>query len=218
MGLSPWGYAMLVNDSKDASQAYAHIRHPGTRALFSFWEKIRGEKAAPGRDDLDLRQISPIVPNLLILERDHLHQSYKWRLAGSEICQLYRQKLTSTNALAGWGGFERNTLKQLFDTVVTGLQPCLVRFRLSTDLGQVIGAELLGLPILAKNGTRFHVFGGIFPLRDISQLGYGSVTGLELSAARSIWTEPLPGDRLVAGLDSPRVTPPGLTLIRGGRP
>jgi hypothetical protein len=76
----------------------------------------------------------------------------------------------------------------------------------------------LGLPILAKNGTRFHVFGGIFPLRDISQLGYGSVTGLELSAARSIWTEPLPGDRLVAGLDSPRVTPPGLTLIRGGRP
>ena len=218
MGLSPWGYAMLVNDSKDASQAYAHIRHPGTRALFSFWEKIRGEKAAPGRDDLDLRQISPIVPNLLILERDHLHQSYKWRLAGSEICQFYRQKLTSTNALAGWGGFERNTLKQLFDTVVTGLQPCLVRFQLSTDLGQVIGAELLGLPILAKNGTRFHVFGGIFPLRDISQLGYDSVTGLELSAARSIWTEPLPGDRLVAGLDSPRITSPGLTLIRGGRP
>jgi hypothetical protein len=218
VGLSPWGYAMLVNDSKEASQAYAHIRHPGTRALFSFWEKIRGEKAAPGRDDLDLRQIGHIVPNLLILERDHLHQTYKWRLAGSEIGQLYRQKLTSTNALAGWGGFERNTLKQLFDAVVTGLQPCLVRFLLTTDTGQVIGAELLGLPILARNGKRFHIFGGVFPLRDISQMGYGSITGLELSAARSIWTEPLPGDRLVASLDNPPVPPVGLTLIRGGRP
>jgi len=216
--LSPWGYAMLVNDSKEASQAYAHIRHPGTRALFSFWEKIRGEKAAPGQDDLDLRQIGPIVPNLLILERDHLHQTYKWRLAGSEIGQLYRQKLTSTNALAGWGGFERNTLKQLFDAVVTGLQPCLVRFHLSTDTGQVIGAELLGLPILARNGMRFHIFGGVFPLRDISQMGYGRITGLELSAARSIWTEPLPGDALVAGLDNPPAPPAGFRLIKGGRP
>jgi hypothetical protein len=209
---------MLVNDSKEASQAYAHIRHPGTRSLFSFWEKIRGEKAAPGRDDLDLRQISPIVPNLLILERDHLHQTYKWRLAGTEIGQLYRQKLTATNALAGWGGFERNTLKQLFDAVVTGLQPCLVRYLLTTDTAQVITAELLGLPILARNGSRFHIFGGVFPLRDISQMGYGSITGLELSAARSIWTEPLPGDRLVAGLENPPVPPAGLRLIRGGRP
>jgi hypothetical protein len=208
---------MLVNDSKEASQAYAHIQHPGTRALFSFWEKIRGEKAAPGRDDLDLRQISPIVPNLLILERDHLHQTYKWRLAGSEICQLYRQKLTSTNALAGWDSFERNSLIQLFNTVVTRLQPCLVRFHLTTDTGQMVGAELLGLPLLARNGMRFHIFGGIFPLRDISQLGYGTITYMELSAARSIWTEPLPGDKLVASLNHPTIPPAGLRLIKGGR-
>jgi hypothetical protein len=218
MRLIRWGYLMLVNDSKEASQAYAHIRHPGTRALFSFWEKIRGEKAAPNRDDLDLRQISSIVPNLLILERDHLYQGYKWRLAGSEISQLYRQKLTSTNALAGWGNFERNTLNQLFNTVVTSLQPCLIRFHLTTDTGQVIGAELIGLPILARNGMRFHIFGGIFPLRDISQMGYGSITTLELSAARSIWTEPLPGDKLVASLNNPTIPPAGLRLIKGGRP
>jgi hypothetical protein len=209
---------MLVNDSKEASQAYAHIQHPGTRALFSFWEKIRGEKAAPNRDDLDLRQITPILPNLLILERDHLHQTFKWRLAGSEIGQLYRQKLTSTDALAGWASFERNTLKQLFNTVVTALQPCLMRFHLTTDTGQIIGAELLGLPILARNSKRFHVFGGIFPLRDISQLGYGAITYMELSAARSIWTEPLPGDKLVASLNNPTIPPVGLRLIKGGLP
>ena len=102
--------------------------------------------------------------------------------------------------------------------MVTGLQPCLVRYHLTTDTGQVIGAELLGLPILARNGMRFHIFGGIFPLRDISQLGYGSITALELSAARSIWTEPLPGDKLVASLNNPPAPPSGLRLIRGGRP
>lgn len=217
-GLSPWGYAMLVNDSREASQGCAHIRHPGTRALFSFWEKIRGEKAAPNRDDLDLRQIADIAPNLLILERDHLFQTFKWRLAGSEISQLYRQNLTSTDALAGWYGFERNTLKQLFTTVITGLQPCLVRYSLTTDTSQVINAELVGLPIHARNGSRFHIFGGIFPLCDISNLGYEAITFLELSAARSIWTEPLPGDQLVSSLNNPDFRRPGLRLIRGGRP
>ena len=82
----------------------------------------------------------------------------------------------------------------------------------------MVGAELLGLPLLARNGMRFHIFGGIFPLFDISQLGYGTITYMELSAARSIWTEPLPGDKLVASLNNPTLAPAGLRLIKGGRP
>ena len=217
MRLSPWGYSMLVNDSKELSQAYSHILHPGTRTLFRFWEKIRAENAAPNRDDLDLKQISNIVPNLVMLERDHLHQTYKWRLAGSQTCSLFRQQLTGTDALAGWDSFERNTLKQLFDTVVASLQPCLVRFRLTTDSDQVLGAELLGVPIHARNGSRFHILGGVFPFRDISALAYGAITHRELSGARSIWTEHLPGDKLVAGLRNGSNMATGLRLIRGGR-
>jgi hypothetical protein len=209
---------MIVNDNKEASQAYSQIMHPGTRMLFRFWEKIRAENAAPSRDDLDLKQISSIVPNLLILERNFLHQTYKWRLAGSQTCLLYRQQLTSTDALVEWDSFERDTLKQVFDTVVTSLQPCLVRFRLTTDRGQMIGAELLGLPIHARNAMRFQIFGGIFPFRDVSLLGYDSITHRELAAARSIWTEPLPGDKLVAGLRGTDALPGGLRLIKGGRP
>jgi hypothetical protein len=109
---------MLVNDDKEASLVYPQILHPGTRTLFRFWEKIRGENAAPGRDDLDLKQISDIVPNLLMLERDYLHQTYKWRLAGSQTSLLYRQPLTYTNALAGWSGFGTH-LNHLLDSVVT---------------------------------------------------------------------------------------------------
>lgn len=209
---------MLVNDNKDLSQAYSQILHPGTRTLFRFWEKIRAENAAPNRDDLDLRQISSIVPNLLMLERDLLHQTYKWRLAGSQTCRLFCQPLTGTDALKGWDSFERDTLKQLFDTVVTSLQPCLIRFRLTTDRDQVIGSELLGLPIHARNGTRFHIFGGVFPFLDISNLGFDGIKHMEISGARSIWTEYLPGDKLVAGLGSLDTWPRGLRLIKGGRP
>ena len=84
------------------------IRAPARCSAFG--KKSVAKGPPPSCDDLDLRQISPIVPNLVMLERDHLFQTFEWRLAGSEVSQLYRQKLTSTDALAGWRSFERSTL------------------------------------------------------------------------------------------------------------
>ncbi len=204
---------MLVNGNRDASQAYPQILHPGTRALFRYWEKMRGENAAPRRGDLDLRQISAIVPNLMLLDRGNLGPAYKWRLAGSETSLLYRQNLTNGDALAGWSAFERKALTEHFDAVVTGLQPCLIRYHLTTNTEEVIGAELLGLPMQARNGTRFHVFGGIFPFHDLSAMRYDSIIHLELSALRTIRTEPLPGDALLANA---ALQAGGLRLLKGG--
>jgi hypothetical protein len=208
---------MLVNDNGDLNQAESHILHPGTRALYRYWETIRAENAAPNRSDLELKQISSIVPNLLMLERDHMRQTYKWRLAGTQTCHLYRRELSATDALAGWDSFERDTIKKLLDTVVTSLQPCLLRFRLTTNTDQIIGAEMIGLPLHARNGSRFHVFGGVFPFRDICSITYDDIKQLELSGARTIWTDHLPGDKLVAGLANSSKAMAGLRLIRGGR-
>jgi hypothetical protein len=208
---------MLVNDISDLSQAESHILHPGTRKLFRYWEGIRAERAAPNRDDLDLKQITAIVPNLMMLERDHMRLTYNWRVAGTATCKLLCQELTGTDALAGWGKFERDTMTKLLDKVVTSLQPCLIRFRLTTNTDDVIGAEMLGLPLHARNGSRFHVFGGVFPFRDASTLNYDHIVDRELSGARTIWTEHLPGDQLVAQLANSSRPKAGLRVIEGGR-
>jgi hypothetical protein len=206
---------MLVNDKNETNQAETHILHPGSRSLFRFWETIRAERAAPNRDDLDLQQIRGLVPNLFMLEQDHIRQTYKWRLAGTKTCELFRRELTGSDALAGWDKFESSTIKRLLDGVVTNLQPCLVRFRLNTTLGQMIGAEMIGLPLQARNDVRIHVFGGLFTFRDIENLGYDGIAYLELSGARAIWTEHLPGDRLVQGLRGASAGP--FRIIQGGR-
>jgi hypothetical protein len=216
-GNAAQGYAMLVNDINDLSQAESHILHPGTRALYRYWETIRAENAAPEHNVLQLKPIASLIPNLMMLERDNLRQSYKWRLAGGQICGLFRRPLTGSDALSGWDKFESDTISKLFDGVVTVLQPCLIRFRLTTDRGQSLGAELIGLPLHAQNGARFHIFGGIFPFQEMTNFNYDSVTQMELSAARSIWTEHLPGDKLVAGLRNNFNGKADLRVIPGGR-
>jgi hypothetical protein len=209
---------MLVNEQRDTSQAESEILHPGSRALFRFWETMRGESSAPSRDKLELTQIRDLVPNLLIIGRNPVGQSFRWRLAGTDICSLYRRELTGTEVLTGWDRFETEVVGRFLAGVDQCLQPCLLRFRMRTDLGQLIGVEMIGMPLQASNGQTIHIFGGMFAFRETATLTYRAITAMELSGARSIWTEHLPGDQLVRQLEK---SGPGpfmpFQVIKGGR-
>jgi hypothetical protein len=208
---------MPAEDTLVMIDAPEEILHPGSRSLFRYWEAIRGEASAASRRRLDLNKLRACVPCLYIIER-HPQKGYIWRLAGTRLCQLWRRELTGSPALAGWDAFERHTTERLFEGVVQSHQPFVMRFRLFTSLGHDIGAELIGLPLRSLDGRDTHVFGGIMPFRDIDSLGYDRISAIEMSAARVIWTEPLPGDAF-----PPRArlgaTLPGhpLRLISGGR-
>ena len=190
---------MVVTGQIETSQAESQILHPCSRALFRWWEAMRAERAAPHRAQLDLKQVAGLVPDLFIFERDRPRHTYRWRLAGTHLCELYRRELTGRDVFAGWDSFERDTMRRLLDGVTGRLQPAIMRLRLHTSLGQTIGAELVALPLQPQNGTGIQVFGGLFPFRDTSRLGYDAITAQEMASARVIWTEPLPGDSLVTG-------------------
>ena len=182
---------MPVNFEPFSTQDETHILHPASRQLFRFWESMRAEKAAPLRSELDLAQIRALVPSLFIGEFSNRSRVFRWRLAGTAICELYRRELTGTAMLADWDGFETETISRFLGATITGRQPCVLRFRIETDRQQVIGAELAGFPLTAADGRSTHIFGGLFPFRDIAPLDYGCLLRFELAAARSIWTENL---------------------------
>jgi hypothetical protein len=202
----------MIADSTTTKEPPGDILHPGSRALFRHWESIRGERAAPSRADIDLQKIREYVPWLYLAEAHGPTHSYRWRLAGGRVCELWRRELTGTAMFTGWDRFERDTAKRLFDGVTQALQPCAIRLRLLTSMDQPIGVELIGLPIVARDGM-VHVFGAVMPFRESASLGYDRIAGVEIATARTIWTEPLPGDAT-----APSRRPfPMLQVISGGR-
>ena len=80
-------------------------------------------------------------------------------------------------------------------------------------MGMSVAAEFVGLPLRARNGEGTYVFGVIMPFREVSRPRRDEVTGFELSAARTIWTEPVPG----AGLSPMKNVSQGFQIINGGR-
>ena len=205
---------MLVSDELNSSQDETHILHPSSRALFRFWESVRAEKAAPRREELDLTRIRQLIPNLFIAEYAPKARMFRWRLAGTGICEVYHRELTGTNFLAGWDHFEADTIGRFLAGTIRHLQPCLMRFRFFTDRDQVFGAELVGFPLTAADGVTTHILGGLFPFRDAGALNYTALTHMELSAARSIWTELLPSDVPMAQVDLPVIR--NFRVISGG--
>src|SRR5580765_1910634 len=103
---------MLVNEERSLSQDDSTILHPSSRALFRFWEATRGSRAAPSRRDIDLRKIREFIPNLAIIEMDSRGSQFRWRLAGTMVCDLHRRELTGRDFLAGWDGIEADVISR----------------------------------------------------------------------------------------------------------
>jgi hypothetical protein len=185
---------MQVTDTIKATATPEKILHPGSRALFRYWEAVRGEMSAPPRDWLDLQKIRTLVPNLFMIERRQ-GRGYVWRLAGTRVCELWGVELTGKPALTQGDRFERETVNRLLDGVIDTHQPIVLRFRLNSSSGLSIAAEFVGLPLRARHGEATYVFGVIMPFREVSWPRHDQVTTFELSAARTIWTEPVPGAR-----------------------
>jgi hypothetical protein len=209
---------MLVNEEHRTSQDDSTILHPSSRALFRFWEATRGSRAAPDRGDIDLHHIRDLVPNLAIIERASRSARFRWRLAGTLVCDLYRLELTGRDFLAGWDSFESDVIGRFLGGVVQSLQPCVLRFRLTTNFNQAIGVEMIGLPVLPEGSRGIQIFAGVFSFPDDTLLGYRFIAGMELSSARSIWLEHLPGDVLVSRINQNEHQPNrAFRVIDGGR-
>ena len=119
---------MQTSDTTKATATPEEILHPGSRALFRYWEGVRGEMSAPPRDWLDLQKIRMLVPYLFMIERKP-GQGYSWRLAGTRVCELWGKELTGGPAFTQGDRFERDSISRLLDGVVDAHQPFVLRFR-----------------------------------------------------------------------------------------
>lgn len=160
------------------------ILHPGARMLAGHWLALKGERPAPSRGDLDLRQMRRQAPWLFILEPGGEANSFTYRLAGTALCAFLKKEMTGAEFLTGWGRLERGAMARALHTVTTDLQPAHFRIRYLTDRGQKIGADMLALPITARDGRTVHVLGGLYPHGSPEIWSYDRLAPADLAAVR----------------------------------
>jgi hypothetical protein len=92
------------------------------RGLYRYWRLVRGRRFAPGRADIDPRDIPALVPVLALIDVAGPGR-FRFRLAGDEVTAQFGRGLIGKQVEQVLRGDSRLPLLRLFDLVVERRRP-----------------------------------------------------------------------------------------------
>ncbi len=134
------------------------IRHAGTQSLLNYWNLLRGERTVPRRDEIEPRNIKRLLPDIFLLGFEG-PQQYRFRLAGTHLCEVFGIELRNFNLLDLWDEDCRKTMSSTLARVTGEALPMLVDFTAETPSQRSCSFELLLLPLATDDGRAARILG-----------------------------------------------------------
>jgi len=189
------------------------MKTSANRDLFAYWSKMRGDRLAPERGDIEPDAIRHMLGDSFFLTTGP-SASFPFRLAGTRLCALFGRELKNESFFNLWGAADQAVMRKLIDAIVDEKVGAVAQATGRTIGGAplVVNLELLMLPLLQRGPLDARVLGALVPVSVPFWLGARFVGSLELGSLRHIGApiEEVRAPRLV-----PSPTPlPGNTLRR----
>jgi len=142
------------------------MRHAQSRALHSYWQTLRLGSAAPQRKDIEPQDIADLLGYVFILRRiDPAHHVF--RLAGTQLCELYQREFRDQNFLSLWRGHDATHIQAVLESALAGASPASVVARASSmDMNQ-LPVEISFFPLRGPEGLVDRILGLYQPLDDV---------------------------------------------------
>jgi hypothetical protein len=161
------------------------MKHATSRLLFSYWDSLRGDRAAPERSQIEPGQIRHILADTFILGIEPNNRA-AFRLAGTRVCALFGRDLTGSDFNGLWTADRRVEPDQLTDLVAGDTVGTVAGMVGESELGSVIGLELILLPLRHHGSTNRRMIGALSPSAVPSWLGLSALQSLDLRSLRVI--------------------------------
>lgn len=118
-----------------------------TQILYTYWNDVRGNRLAPRRFEIEPSRIAPILSETFILERLD-DDTYRFRVAGTRICDDFGFEFRGTNFLDGWMSDDRITLYRQLQTITRQGGVGLITFEAKTSSEGFVTFECILLPLI----------------------------------------------------------------------
>ncbi len=163
------------------------MKHDWTADLLTYWDRLRGTRAAPDRRDISPRALGGKLPNIFILRSDgdgetlpsvsgagapHIPPARQWqfRLAGTRLCTLYGRELRNTRFLSLWHDDIRPWLSEQLHLSGLDYRPLRLEHTGITLAEKTCHFETLLLPLHEADGSPAWI-GSMVPLEQPLWLG-----------------------------------------------
>ena len=199
------------------------MKHPSTRELFAYWDRCRGERAAPERADIEPGAIRHVLADTFILSFDRLG-GHPFRLAGTRICALFTRELKDEPFMALWEGADRRAFSNLLTVLADETTGFVASVTGETADGLATDLELLLLPLAHRGRPASRLLGALAPAASPYWLGVKTVRTLTLGTFRHVGpqVDRVAAPQLVPSSKNPAGPAFGrrkhsLTIYQGGR-
>jgi hypothetical protein len=168
------------------------MRHQTTLQLFAYWNGVRGERIAPRRFEIEPSRIAPLLPETFILERVE-PASYRFRLAGTRICEQFGVELRGSDLMQGWTAEDRAQLERAMATAAQQGGVVLVdMLARAEEASRSARFEMMILPLMHLHPTADRFVGSWCAIEPPSWLGAEPLVGRTITACDVIWPDGRP--------------------------
>lgn len=193
------------------------MKQPTTRMLFSYWDALRGARAAPERAEIDPGAIRHVLADTFILELDQ-DRLASIRLAGTRLCALFGGELKDRSFASLWPRAQAAEVRRCLDIVVDDSAGVVVGLVGATPRGARIDLEMVLLPLRHRGQPHVRVLGAIAPATVPAWLGFDAVTRLETVSLRVLLPSAAPPQpKPAVDVEITREPVPRFVVYEGGR-
>lgn len=155
-----------------------------TRELHDYWGRLKGERAAPDRAEIDPVAIRHILPDIFIIEVDP-ERRLPLRLCGARVNALWQSEQKGRRFLDWWRAQRQEAMAEAIRRVIDTETPLVAHARTASN-GGVAEFELLLLPLRHFGKSCSRVLGSLAPAQRLDWAGIWPVGPLDLVAARML--------------------------------
>lgn len=139
------------------------MRHRTTEAVFSYFNTLRADRAAPLRTEIDPNALKTELPHLFIMEKGR-DGNVAFRLAGTRVCVILGQELRGRAFTDIWEAEVRHKMRLAADAVIANRSALEVAATATDEDGRTMALELLLLPLFSRVDLCDRIFGSMVSL------------------------------------------------------
>lgn len=200
------------------------MQHKSSKRIYDYWNMVRDGRFAPNRFEIEPVMISDLLPDVFILECGNL-STYRFRLAGTRLCEAMGHELRGRNLLDYWNTFDREAVQTLLHNVAKDGAGAIMEFTCKYGDREPAAFEMIVLPLVHSGQTITRMLGSVGALKQPYWLGSIELRQLNLTSFDLIWPDTRPAQPLALAEPSilaDRPTPsvqrgrPHLRVLEGG--
>ncbi len=195
------------------------MRERTSQLLYAYWNEVRGERIAPRRFEIEPSRIARLLPETFILERRE-RKDYLFRLAGTQVCELFGRELRGLNLVALWSPEDQEALVRILESVCREGAVGVVGIEAHEPLGErKTQLEMLFLPLIHSELDISRLLGSLTARDSPAWLGAAGPASLAIRSFHLVWPDGRPHAVLArTARQAPFVKqPPGTRVVTSSR-